>query len=76
MNNDRKASDSVNWLRLAPSVKCLDNLLIGDVLELARRTNKFPPDLVSKLDDGEEVADAKSKAHRVFCATLFLIISV
>jgi hypothetical protein len=57
-------------------VTYLDNLLIGDILELARRGNKFPPDLVGKLDDGEEVAHAKSKAHLVFCPILLLIISV
>ncbi len=36
---------------------------------MARRANKYPPDLVGKLDDGEEVADAESKAHLVFCPT-------
>jgi hypothetical protein len=57
-------------------VKYLDNLLIGDVLELAQRANKFPLDLVGKLDDSEEVANAESKAHLIFCPTLLLIISV
>ena len=56
--------------------KYLDNLLIGDALELARRTNKFPPYLVGKFNDSEEVANAESKAHLVFCSTLMIIISV
>jgi hypothetical protein len=43
---------------------CLDNSLIGNVLELIRSVDKFLPNLVGKLDRRNEVADTEAKAHR------------
>ena len=42
---------------------CLDNSLIGNVLELAGSIDKFLPNLVGKLDCGDEVAYTEAKAH-------------
>jgi len=57
-------------------VICLDNSLIGNVLELVWSIDKFLPNLVGKLDDSDEVADAESKAHLVFCFAILVMISV
>lgn len=43
----------------------LENILIGNVLELTWRIHEFFPDLVGKLDSCDKVANAKTKAHRV-----------
>jgi hypothetical protein len=37
--------------------------LFGDCLELARSINELLPDVVCKLKDSDEVANAKAKAH-------------
>jgi hypothetical protein len=42
----------------------LDNLLIGNVLELARSIDKFLPNLVCQLEYCDKVADTITKAHR------------
>jgi hypothetical protein len=39
------------------------NVLVGNVVQLARRADKFFPNLVGKLDNGDEVTDAEPEAH-------------
>ena len=42
----------------------LENLLIGNSLELTRSTNKFLSNLAGKLANGDKVAYTETKAHR------------
>lgn len=42
----------------------LDDLLLGDCLKLTRSINKLLPDIVRKLEYGDEIANTESKAHR------------
>jgi hypothetical protein len=37
---------------------------MGNIRELAWRVDEFLPDLVGKLNCGEEIANAKTEAHR------------
>ena len=40
------------------------SLLFGDCFELARSINELLPGVVCKLEDSDQVANAKTKAHR------------
>jgi hypothetical protein len=40
-----------------------ENTLIRNILKLTWGINKFLPDLISKLDYGEEITNAEAKAH-------------
>ena len=62
-NDNREASNPVTkWS--ARLIIPLENLLIGNSLELARSTNKFLPNLAGKLANGDKVAYTETKAHR------------
>jgi hypothetical protein len=50
----------------------LGNILIRDVLELTWRIHEFLPDLVGQLDCRDEIANAKTKAHRDISSLVIL----
>jgi hypothetical protein len=64
LKDNREASDPVESNHQYQLSICLDNLLIGYVLELARSIDELLPDPVGKLDCREEVAHTEAKAHR------------
>ena len=64
LKDNREASNPVELNNQHRPIFCLDNSLIGNVLELTRSIDKLLPNLAGKVDYRDEVADTKAKAHR------------
>jgi hypothetical protein len=70
--DDREASDPVPTTESALLKRGQGSVLVRNSLKLARRVDEVLPDLIGKLDYGDEVAHTKTEAHRNSSTALLL----